>query len=540
MKDKTSDPKVSSSSLGEFVRAGGERLSLRFEKERNREWVQKQFQPKVPNRNSGASPLPQRESVLLNGHNTTPEIEEEEEAGLSCVICIGSTGAGKSSTISKCTSQRAKCSSGTERETKKCAKYHRLGEHNGSIWVDTVGWDDIDCEDADSFKEVLRFIDKNDIMNVKAILWNVIPNIRRDALLSKQAAIIDLFKPGEIWNNVIIVLKQSMNPENDGKGALRAALEYNAYANIQVVGYRFFEDPTISEAQRETQKTREVFNIKTNEEVRAIIDEKLEDIRDPIQVVFHNSKCADCTEVGDIRLMSSYCHMKPYRIHPGDIEQYHPKKTELFHPSEHYIYEHDGILKKPWYSISCLCRIKRYSCCNRKSGKQGCAAKWACCKDPVQKHRRLNSKNSPNGYQYQIPTYNISPGCKTRYKCCKVDTSSGSLGCQSKYSCCSQRIRGGSQRLSQDDDGCQVVCKNCNKPWGSPAGNCFKKDHNIKDINWVEPKKEEPSFEEDSSTPSTPEPFGIKRLDSDLNELLDWDENDEYVDLVAPVIYHIV
>ena len=43
---------------------------------------------------------------------------------------------------------------------------------------------------------------------MKAIIWTVLPNIRKDALLTKQARLIDLFKPAKIWNNVIIICKQ--------------------------------------------------------------------------------------------------------------------------------------------------------------------------------------------------------------------------------------------------------------------------------------------------------------------------------------------
>ena len=39
--------------------------------------------------------------------------------------------------------------------------------------------------------------------------------VRRDALLTGQARLINLFKKRDIWDNVIIVAKQSLNPESD-------------------------------------------------------------------------------------------------------------------------------------------------------------------------------------------------------------------------------------------------------------------------------------------------------------------------------------
>jgi hypothetical protein len=50
---------------------------------------------------------------------------------------------------------------------------------------------------------------------VKAVIWNISPNVRRDALLTGQARLINLFKKRDIWNNVIIVAKQSLSPESD-------------------------------------------------------------------------------------------------------------------------------------------------------------------------------------------------------------------------------------------------------------------------------------------------------------------------------------
>ena len=369
------------------------------------------------------------------------------------------------------TLQNAKSSCGTDRETKKCGKYQRMDDIHSPVWVDTVGWDDAECEDEDNFKEVLRFIAKNDITRVQAIVWNVIPNVRRDALLSKQASLIDMFKPKEIWNNVVIVLKQSMNPENDGKGALRAALEYDPHSKLQIVGYRFLEDQTITDEQRENLQdanTRKIFNVKTNEEIRELLGEKVNEIGKPIKVIFQNKKCIDCDQVGDERLMSSYCHMEAHQVHLGTIERHHPLGTEYYHPSENHIAEHDGFLQKPWYSVLCLFKTKRYSCCNKLSGRPGCTYKWACCRSLV---------NTPSsGRRGKKPT-----GCKSRFICCKTDCESDTTGCEPRYGCCGIKVNNGNS-----NDGCKKVCKKCNKNWGSNAGECFKKSHNIRDINYTE------------------------------------------------------
>ena len=84
---------------------------------------------------------------------------EEEEEELSCVICIGSTGAGKSATISKCTKRPVSSGNGRDRVTVRCAKYDLRTDAKEDLealridkdvidlnWVDTVGWDDADLQ----------------------------------------------------------------------------------------------------------------------------------------------------------------------------------------------------------------------------------------------------------------------------------------------------------------------------------------------------------------------------------------------------------
>ena len=102
-----------------------------------------------------------------------------------------------------------------------------------------VGWNDAEFEDDETFKDILRFIDDNYMTSVKAIIWNVHPNVRCDAVLTSQAKLINKFAPKEVWNNVIVITKQSMSPEDDGRGAMAAALEYHSGANVQLLGYRY-------------------------------------------------------------------------------------------------------------------------------------------------------------------------------------------------------------------------------------------------------------------------------------------------------------
>ena len=55
---------------------------------------------------------------------------------------------------------------------------------------------------------------------------------------------INKFKEVDIWNNVIIVCKQSRNPEDDTQGALYAAKAFCPDLEVPVLGYTFLEDPS--------------------------------------------------------------------------------------------------------------------------------------------------------------------------------------------------------------------------------------------------------------------------------------------------------
>ena len=103
-----------------------------------------------------------------------------------CIICVGSTGAGKSSTITKLTGQHVPSGNSAHRITQRCNIYRPKVELEKNViqekkvfFVDTVGWDDAECDDDDTFKEILRFIESNSIVNIKAVLWSVIPSPKR-------------------------------------------------------------------------------------------------------------------------------------------------------------------------------------------------------------------------------------------------------------------------------------------------------------------------------------------------------------------------
>merc|ERR1719193_1716228 len=143
-------------------------------------------------------------------------------------------------------------------------------------------------------------------------------------------------------------------------------------------------------------------------------------------------------------------------VHPGVIENYHPGDHEKFHPSAHYVIEHDGRLKKSWYSALCCGTLRkpRYTCCRRRAGKEGCRKKWACCKTAWDK---------------------ADAGCQLRHNCCGALVNiAGRAGCSPRYQCCLAQV---------NSEGCTKVCKKCGADWGSPALTCFRKEHVLVDID---------------------------------------------------------
>ena len=98
--------------------------------------------------------------------NNNHEMVEKVDQRNCCVICVGSTGTGKSSTVGKYAGVQTRAGSGTERVTMHCEIHRSLTDDQEPVWVDTVGWDDAECEDDQTFKDILIFINKYEITKV--------------------------------------------------------------------------------------------------------------------------------------------------------------------------------------------------------------------------------------------------------------------------------------------------------------------------------------------------------------------------------------
>jgi len=411
---------------------------------------------------------------------TSSQVPADASAN-SCVLMVGSTGTGKSATIAKLTGQEVKHGDSLRGVTKRCDIY-RPAKNNRSIFpdsqhlffVDTVGFEDPDVDDAETFKDILRFIDNNNIANLRAVIWTVMPNVRQDALLNRQAALIDKFGEREVWNRVIISCKQSTNVEADTRGAFAAALDFNPRATVQRLGHRFLDDSSLTMDQQITCEndsgSRKTWGVKTDDEIRLsflqAFDEIGSDEGDFLKVVFNEKRCADCGVIGDPRLLPKFCHMKMHKVHKiRDPEPVHPLELTSYHPEEIPFKTHPGYLvRSPWYRD--IRRKRVYTCCSGKLTSSGCCLKWKCCS---QQH-----KISTDAFTTSAPP---SGGCRKKYTCCSEGAES--RGCENLFPCCGR---------NRNQDGCLEVCLKCEKPWGTESDKCFVKTHNVRDLSDFEPE----------------------------------------------------
>ncbi|XP_023333830.1 uncharacterized protein LOC111705491 isoform X2 [Eurytemora carolleeae] len=306
----------------------------------------------------------------------------------SCIICVGSTGSGKSSTIAIFTGNQVATSDSTISVTKHCQLYPNLLDQGASAWLDTVGWEDKQKDDTETFREILLYIHENNIASVLAVIWCVTPQVRTDASLRRQAEFINKLKEMDIWQNVIIVVKQSINPRYDAKGALAALGDYSNGMHIQVVGYRFLSDLAFSQTQRDLLKTqkpvRELLNVLTDDEIRDILQLKIASIAKPVQIIFLDSVCVECGQQGDVRLMGEYCHMEAVYKHKKESTLSHPKPQLKFHPSDRLFQIHLGdVVVGPCGRVCGCgpCSKPRYKCCGKKEASEGCRQVLVCCRN---------------------------------------------------------------------------------------------------------------------------------------------------------------
>ncbi|XP_059094666.1 uncharacterized protein LOC131889555 isoform X1 [Tigriopus californicus] len=247
----------------------------------------------------------------------------------ACVLLLGTTGTGKTSTMNIYTGNNLPTGSDAHSVTCETVFCKDLVHSQGVAWIDNPGWSDTEGRsDAAVFKTLLRFLQRTESYNIQAVIWNVLPQPRMDSTLQRQAAFIDMFTvdeaKGKIWTKVIIVAKGGKQPEEDCLGAKMAAKKQFVHAEPTCLSYEFVT-PEILKGTSEELRTEQL-RMLTNLEIRKELETAIEDLGpDPVQVVFANQRCEDCGQTGDPRLMDDRCHKERVLGHIGQLEQRFPK-----------------------------------------------------------------------------------------------------------------------------------------------------------------------------------------------------------------------
>eukprot|EP00092_Neocalanus_flemingeri_P026565 GFUD01028790.1.p1 GENE.GFUD01028790.1~~GFUD01028790.1.p1 ORF type:complete len:475 (+),score=82.08 GFUD01028790.1:64-1488(+) len=449
------------------------------------------------------TPRPFRSAFILKAEelketNVTQPSRITKYATDQCILVIGTTGTGKSSTIGKCTKQTVVVGDLADSVTKSCQIFPELNNESNPVWIDTVGYDDTsNVDDAESFKEVLKFIQEQRLLKIKAIIWTILPQERKDARLQRQAEFINRFKEEAIWDNVIIIAKQpgSFSLYKACQGAEEAAkVHCNEIKNIQKLGFTYLDNSIPDDFKEvllnlDPEKRKGMLYL-TEDEVYEKINGAIESIKQPIRVIFEDSECEHCGVQGDKRLLPDYCHMERLFKHPEPLNHYHPQELKSYHPlpTDNY---HPGVLrltggpnqncetvKNVLFAMTPVIGLLKdttegiktgviagltqfvcyklneplrftFACCAGEENSHGCKNSFACC------------RTAPD-----------APGCMYTYPCCSGGPQA--VGCTRKYLCCGKE---------EGVTGCQVVCKKCEQAWGTAAGECFKKNHELRKMN---------------------------------------------------------
>jgi len=197
---------------------------------------------------------------------------------------VGSTGTGKSTLVGFCTGEPVDTSNNSDECTKEI---QAVNDETGLVWVDTVGFDGTDTSrtDEEAFQEILQFLQDQNISDVAAVIWTVNPEIREAGRLQEQAKLIDKFKEGAVWNNVIIVVKNTRgNIERDVAGARAACNNENA----KTIGYSLRDHLKDNEKvfwEKQTSEDRTNMGILTQAEAKLLIKNTLKILPPSIQAI---------------------------------------------------------------------------------------------------------------------------------------------------------------------------------------------------------------------------------------------------------------
>ena len=245
--------------------------------------------------------------------------------GKRCILVVGSTGNGKTSTINIYTGAKEEVGDSVRSETQVTKTVEDIKHPGGVPWVDNPGWADTGGKsDNQTVKDLLKHLAKENFQFVDAVVWCVSPNERMDKTLQTQAKLIDMLTQdqdwGKIWSNVIILCKGKLRKtaKEDCVGAEMAAKEICRTASPRSLGYQFAEEEHMTDFKPDVRKK---YRLLTKQEVLEQLEQEISELPEPVQVVFSNKKCKACGQTGDPRLMDDKCHRTMVLGHRGPLRE---------------------------------------------------------------------------------------------------------------------------------------------------------------------------------------------------------------------------
>ena len=191
------------------------------------------FLPNVPQTQSCSTHFESHQPSVSEESNSNDSVDFTQEPTPnfhpnSCIVVLGTTGRGKTTTVNLYTGNRAETGSASHSTTRASGLYHQQMSrgHPGEgsrvhwpVWLDTVGLDESDAtvSNSDLVRSYLRLLQATRIQWLHAIIWCITPEDKKLQHLKDQAQVIKLFgrKSQSIWKNVIIIAKEGKSKNHD-------------------------------------------------------------------------------------------------------------------------------------------------------------------------------------------------------------------------------------------------------------------------------------------------------------------------------------
>lgn len=440
-----------------------------------------------------------------------------KKAGVkSVIILVGCCGVGKSGMIYDWTNNKSAKPMHTEEEGTTQVKCY--DGPNGQVIIDTVGFagTDLNRNDDQTFKLLLKYMLNKGYESVKAIIWCLdTTNIRKTMHLRREAIFINMFSKN-VWEYVVLHNKM-MPPGTYPEGANGIAKEISGKdLRLPNFGYTYYTKEWMNQKMAQLKQLgvppfdeRQKKILRRNE-LHLNASERAEEInkyvnqiwnkndQKPLVVIFTNKKCVKCQIISDPRLVRPDCHVKVEKYHFKTIPIiYHPKSVKSYHPdpreekkhrkgkiSKHYgdLEKHHLLAPKTKHKLPLKITGGGQSDWEIADGYTTAAAgilpvvgglaklttmigsavhggnkvvkKFPCCE-------KDESSSGCSKHWVCCDSWGTDDGCQETYTCCKLVK--GAIGC--KFDCCE----------NDKDDGCITFIKCCEKNIDDIGEGCQKR-----------------------------------------------------------------